>query len=76
MPSQEKGKTLTFHPALYRVVNSLRKAHPHIKPAQVAFRNAKTLKDNLLRSKLSAYFKTEVEGVVDVKERNVRSTKY
>ena len=54
---------LTYHPALKVVHDILRKAHRHVaksvklskvltSPPRVAFRNAKTLKDRLVRSKL------------------------
>ena len=54
---------LTFHPALDCVHEILRKAHRHVlksnrftkelpSPPRVAFRNAKSLKDCLVRSKL------------------------
>ena len=54
---------LTYHPALKVVRDILRKAHRHVaksvklskvltSPPRVAFRNAKTLKDRLVRSKL------------------------
>lgn len=62
--------TLTLHhPALYCVVNILKKAHCHIeklplligvltKPAHLAYRNPTTL-HKLLPSKLNANFKNE-----------------
>ena len=54
---------LTFHPALNCVHAILRKAHRHVlksnrllrvlpSPPRVAFRNAKSLKDRLVRSEL------------------------
>ena len=54
---------LTFHPALNTVFDVLKRAHQHVqkspvlkavlpKPAHIAFRNPKTLRDKLVRSKL------------------------
>ena len=54
---------LTYHPALNKVHEILKKAHRHIirsprlsavlpSPPQIPFRNPKTLKDHLVRSKL------------------------
>ena len=68
--------TLTFHPALHPVVKILKKAHRHIlkspilskvlpKPPRVAFRNPKTLKDKLVRSKLRTLTsENEIKGFV------------
>ena len=54
---------MTFHPALNTVFDVLKKAHWHVqkshvlkavlpKPPRIAFRNPKTLRDKLVRSKL------------------------
>ena len=57
---------LTYHPALIQVYEILQKAHRHVlksprlnsvlpSPPRVAFRNSKTLKDKLVRSKLKEF---------------------
>ena len=54
---------MTFHPALNIVFDVLKRAHRHVqkspvlqavlpKPPRIAFRNPKTLRDKLVRSKL------------------------
>ena len=73
--------TLTFHPALYSVVNILKKAHRHIekspvlyqvlpKPPRVAFRNPKTLKDKLVRSKLKIPTECNIKGFSKCNKKN------
>ena len=73
--------TLTFHPALHSVVNILKRAHRHIlkspilsqvlpKPPRVAYRNPKTLKDKLVRSKLKTSTENKTKGFVGCGRKN------
>ena len=64
----------TYHPALNKVYKILEKAHRHVfkllklhvvlpSPPRVAIRNAKTLKDILVRSKLKPIIQKQIHGV-------------
>ena len=70
--------TLTYHQALNKIREILKKAHRHTirssrlsavlpSPPRVAFSNPKTLKDNLVRSKLE---------ICDSKENRMRKIGY
>ena len=70
---------LTYHPALKKVYEILQKAHRHTlksqrstavlpSPPGLAFRNAKTLKDHLVRSKLKITY--EKPGVTICGRKN------
>ena len=67
---------LTYYPALNKVHEILKKAHRHTlrsprlsavlpSPPRVAFRNPKTLKDHLVRSKLKIHDSND-EGYINV----------